>query len=488
VNGGVRRAPIVIALVVAGVVALLVGNSSPEPSRAVAETPDAASLAAPGTRSSAWFCPGLPTSVPLDAQTLTVSNIGSQPATTVVTVYPDDGSAPVSQTISVPADSAGVLARPALGPAGGVAVEAFARGVVVENGVESSERFAVGPCTSRASTDWYFAAGTTGNFQPGTEGRPVEQWITLFNPFGTDARVQVTLRENEAVPDVLETIDVPRRMRVVVPIHEHAVRKPQVAVETRAASGRVVASQTMIFGEQSGYSGVTLSSGAPAPASTWTFADGGALADTQTDIAIVNPGLLDTDVDVTVSAAAVPLTVHVKRDAVVWVQIGGCGNPPGENCVPVPDGAPYSAVVSSDVDSPIVAEQLVFAGSDADAGGGVAAVMGNAHPSDGGVFARGLIGAGRHAVLAVANPGAVPVRVTVRFRRGGEVEVPDTAHDVEIAPGQRGAFDLSALLGPNDAAVSVSATGPVVVERTVTASDDQTRSGAILTGAGRPRR
>jgi hypothetical protein len=485
VNGHVRRAPIVIALVVIGVVALLVGNSSPKPARAVGEPPDAATLAPAGTRSSAWFCPGLPPSVPLDAQTLTISNVGSAAATAVVSVYPDDGSAPAVQTIAVPAESANVLARPTLGPVGGIVVEAFSRDIVVENGIESAARLAVGPCPSRAATDWYFAAGTTGNFQPGTEGRPVEQWLTLFNPFGTDARVQVKLRENEAVPDVLETIDVPRGMRVVVPIHEHAVRKPQVAVEARATSGRVIASQSMIFGEQSGFSGITLSSGAPAPASTWTFADGAALADTHTDIAIVNTGLLDTDVDVTVSAAAVPLTVHVKRDAVVWVQIGGCGDPPSENCVPVPDGATYSAVVSTDVDSPVVAEELMFAGSDADAGEGVAAIMGTAHPRDGAVFARGVIGADRHAVLAVANPGAVAVRVTVRFASGGNVQVPDTAKDVAIAPGQRAAFDLSALLGPSDAAVSVVATGPVVVERTVTAPRDQTRAGAILTGGSR---
>ena len=63
----------------------------------------------------------------------------------------------------------------------------------------------------------------------------------LFNPFGTDARVEVTLRTNEAVPEVLQKIDVPRRMRVLVPIHEQAVRKPQVAVSAHATVGRVVA-------------------------------------------------------------------------------------------------------------------------------------------------------------------------------------------------------------------------------------------------------
>ena len=62
----------------------------------------------------------------------------------------------------------------------------------------------------------------------------------LFNPFGTDARVDVTLRTNAAVPEQLQPIDVPRRMRVLVPIHEQTVRTPQVAVAVHATVGRVV--------------------------------------------------------------------------------------------------------------------------------------------------------------------------------------------------------------------------------------------------------
>ena len=86
----------------------------------------------------------------------------------------------------------------------------------------------------------------------------------------------MTLRTNEAVPQVLQTIDVPRRIRVLVPLHEQAVRTPQVAVVAHASVGRVVASQSMVFGEQSGYTGITLSLGAMRPSPLWTFADGAA--------------------------------------------------------------------------------------------------------------------------------------------------------------------------------------------------------------------
>ena len=95
----------------------------------------------------------------------------------------------------------------------------------------------------------------------------------------------------------------------------------------------------MVFGTESGLHGLTCSLGAVKPAPSWTLADGAATPGTRTVVAIVNPGLLDTEVDVIVSAAAAPLTVPVKRDAVVWVQIGGCGEPPAEGCVAVPADA-----------------------------------------------------------------------------------------------------------------------------------------------------
>jgi hypothetical protein len=471
--------PIVIALAAATVAALIAGNAKSEPVRAVASASDAATLAPAGARSNAWFCPGLPTTLPLDAQTLSISNVDDKAADAIVTVYPDDGSTAVTQTVSVPGNGVNVIGRATLGPPGGVVIEAFSRGVVVEHGIESASQLALEPCASHANTEWFFAAATTGNFEPGTTGRPVEDWLTLFNPFGTDARAQVTLRTNEAVPEVLETIDVPRRMRVVVPIHERTVRKPQVSVEVHATSGRVVATQAMVFGEAAGYTGVTLSLGAMAPAPAWTFAEGVAAAGSRTVIALVNPGLVDTQVDVTVSTATVPLTVPVKRDAVVWVQIGGCGEPPAENCVPVPPESGYAATVSSDVDKPIVAEQLDFSSSSA-TGNGISTLMGVPHGARGAVFARAAVGQGRTSVLALTNPGTRAVRADVQIARGGTAEQPSSLRAVEVPPGQRVAFDLSALLGAGDAAVVIRATGPIVANRSVSSSGDLTRSAAIV--------
>jgi hypothetical protein len=473
----VARLPIVCVLVVAALVAIVFGSTDPEPAPAADDVDAPATQAAEGTRTSAWFCPGVPPSVPLEAQSLSLANVGTQPADVVVTVAPDDGSAPVTQAVEIGARSAQILPRAQLGPGGGVIVESFSADVVAEAGVESSNELALGPCASAANDEWFFAGGTTGNFEPNTTGRPVEQWLVLFNPFGTDARVEVTLRTNAAVPDELAPIDVPRRTRVLVPVHDETVRTPQVAVQVHATVGQVVVEQSMIFGADSGYTGITRSHGVVAPEPVWTFADGWATPGSRTVFAIVNPGLVDTEVDVIVSGATTPLTVPVRRDAVVWIQVGGCGDPPAEGCVAVPDDASYTTSIVTDADTPVVAEQLAFFGS-APISEGIAALTG-ARATPTALFARAGVADGRAVTLAIANPGAVPVTADVRIVRGGTSEEPSGLQGIEVAPGQRVAFDLGPVLGLVDGAVVVEASGPVVAGRSIYTPGDLSRADAI---------
>jgi hypothetical protein len=223
---------------------------------------------------------------------------------------------------------------------------------------------------------------------------------------------------------------------------------------------------------------VTQSLGAVEAAPVWTFADGWATPGSRTVIAVVNPGLVDTEVDVIVSGAATPLTVPVNRDAVVWVQIGGCGDPPAEGCVPVPDDTAYTSSIVTDEDTPVVAEQLAFFGDDAPSEG-VATVMGTPTPVTSAVLGRAGVASSRTAGVAVANPGALPVTVDLRIVRGGTVEEPPDLQDVEIGPGQRAGFDLGPPLAGTDGAVLVRATGPVVVGRSIYSAGDLSRSDAI---------
>ena len=196
----------------------------------------------------------------------------------------------------------------------------------------------------------------------------------------------------------------------------------------------------------------------------------------------MNPGLLDTEADVIVSAAAAPLTVPLKRDAVVWVQIGGCGDPPAEGCVAVPPNVGYTTTVASDVDKPIVAEQFAFYGKGA-VGEGVATLMGTPRPQRGAVFALGGVAPGRSGVLAIANPGAgrgdgERARSSAPAR---EEQPRDDARRSRSGPDSRATCDIGA--AARDATTARSSFAPPGrswSNRTLYSKGDITRSEAIL--------
>ena len=199
----------------------------------------------------------------------------------------------------------------------------------------------------------------------------------------------------------------------------------------------------MIFGTGSGYTGLTSSLGTVSPAPSWTFADGAATPRHAHGVAIVNPGVVDTEVDVIVTAAATPLTVPLKRDAVMWIQIGGCGDPPVEGCVAVPDDASYAASIVTDADTPVVAEQFAFYSSDR-VGEGVATLMGSRGRGAAGAARTCGRGPGPHRRARRREPGrASAATASVGLVRAGADERPPTMHDVAVGPGQHVEFSLT---------------------------------------------
>src|SRR5262249_11185359 len=155
-------------------------------------------------------------------------NIASTDTDVAMTVWPDGGKPPVQRSQRVAAHSVRTLRRADLGPAGPVVVEGFDRDIVVEAGIQTENALAITPCATRAATEWLFAAGATP--------RGVNQWLVIDDPFAADAKVDVLLRTTEGLrqPEALHGLDVARRSRVIVPIHEHAVRQNLVSVEVRA--------------------------------------------------------------------------------------------------------------------------------------------------------------------------------------------------------------------------------------------------------------
>jgi hypothetical protein len=61
-----------------------------------------------------------------------------------------------------------------------------------------------------------------------------------------------------------------------------------------------------------------------------------------------------------------------------------------------------------------------------------------------------------------------------------EVAQPAELQGITIEPGQRAGFDLSTLLQNQETALLISASGPVVVDRSISSDGDITRSEAIV--------
>ncbi len=232
-----RRA-LILALVIVPLAVGLAGGRAHTSSAAPTIAPiDASERPNPGALSTAWYCPGLPASFPTGDQTVTLSNLGPSGADAVITVQPDGGAAPIVRNVTVPPDTVRTFDRASLAdgslapngdqaspgskplPPGPIVVEPFSPDVVVEAGAETDDELDPVPCADTASTDWYFAAGTTV--------RGVAQWLVLDDPYSTDARVDVTLRTDTGLQQLpaLQGIDVPGRSRVVVALQDQAVRQ-----------------------------------------------------------------------------------------------------------------------------------------------------------------------------------------------------------------------------------------------------------------------
>lgn len=470
-----RRAPVVVLVVLAIVGGVMAGRADAPRVARPREPVEAAQLAAKGALSTAWYCPGLPAAFPIADQAVTLTNLGSSAAAVAVTVHPDDGSPPASRTVNVPRYSVRTFDRTMLSN-GPLVVEPFSSDVVVSAGLETADALAIVPCATTAGADWYFAAGTTV--------RGVSQWLVLDDPFAADARVDVTLRTDSGLQLLpsLSGIDVPGRSRVVIPIHDEAVRRDRVSVEVHATVGRVVASQTLRFGAASGPPGVTTSIGAVTRASSWWFAGGDARAGASEVVAIAAVGQLDARVNVQAQAGAKaivqPVELTVPSGGVSWVRIGGCSDS-SRTCLDVPSRSGYVIVVQSDADAPIVAQTLSRFDGDGDRTLGAATSTGSTTPARRWVIPRTRAQGERSTSIALTDQAVDPAHVAVAIMYGGRVHRPASLRRLTIAPGERVVLPRDELPLRVDAAVVVTSDVPIFAESTIYAERDATRAPGI---------
>ena len=465
------------AALVAG--ALAAGRASSAPTAPAPSAPVAPGAAALGPSTTAWFCPGLPPALDHRSARVTFANVGDATAEVVVTDLSDKGK-PTQVAFSVPRNSVVTKTRDQLGGAGSLTVEWFGGRLLVEEGITAAGALDITPCATRTSAHWYFAAGTTP--------RGVQQWVVIDNPYASDAKVDVTLRTSSGVrrPDALQGLDIARRSREIIAVHDIAVRQDRVAVAIDAEVGSVVAAQSLVYTSAAGSPGVALSLGSPTAGTDWTFAGGVSQPSTNAWVAIANVGGADAQVDVQATGesskrALAPTTVPVAEDDVVWVQLGQCAAAAGKGCVPIPDGERYSLDVQSEQSVSIVAQVLTRFGNAPDVVGTVTS-PGAVAPASSWAFARTRVDGERSTTLSIFNPEAHAAVVSIGLVHNGTVQHPRSLQRVTVPPGRQ--ITLTVVGGPRpskiDAALTIDSSSPVFVERSIVATDEAVRSVGVV--------
>jgi hypothetical protein len=430
-----------------------------------------------------WFCPGVPPKAyPQSAGRVTLSNIGDTAAEVEITDLADNGK-PTHAHLGVPARSVVTRTRDALGGPGALTIETFGGRVVVEEGIAAADAFESTPCATRASQHWYFAAGSTP--------RGVEQWLVIANPYASDAKVDVTMRTSTGVrqPEELQSMDVARRSRTIIAVHDYAVRQDRVAVEVDVEIGSVVASQISVFTSDAGSPGVAQTIGSPAPASEWALPGGLTRQGATTYLAIANVGDATAQVDVQPTdehhkVTLSPLILTVAQDAVVWVQLGTCSGPAAKSCIRIPDGTHYLLDVRSEQNVSIVAQ--MFSRFDLASGGfGTTTALGSITPARAYVFGRSAPSGTVSTAISVFNPSAIAASIDLATTSAGTVGHPAGLQHVVIAPG--GQMTLTVPRDAKtraivDAAVTLTSSQPVFVERSIVVADEASNSGGVAAG------
>lgn len=463
VSGGRRWAVLpAISLLLAALVVLDGRTSVRGP--APVEPPGGPVVTEPGVVSTAWYCAeGTAAPGGRADETIVLANAGEREVEALVTVMraPEP---PVTREVAVAPRSRARLRVAEVVEAAepGVMVEVFGAHVAVEHELVGAGDFATLPCRREASDQWHFAGGTTA--------RGLRQFLALFNPFPSEAKVDVTFYTEAGVerPQATQGLDVLPRGRVSVPVHDLVLRREVVAATVVARTGRIVAERSILFPGPPDETGLAVAPGAPEPALTWTFPEGFVVEGITEDIWLFNPTEQDTEVEVQVlpdgEALVEPEQVALAARSALSVRLSDR----------VPAGVGHAVVVVAAGDVPVVAEQEIVSRPPAPRVG-YDTMLGLTAPATRWLFPDGRADETRDEWIILFNPRralleqdpesppAVVSSVTVLAQ--GQLLVPEGLGDLRVDADARLARRLGDALSREDVPLVVEADRPVYVVR-----------------------
>jgi hypothetical protein len=309
---------------------------------------------------STWMCPTVvarwigDSGVEMNAELL-ITNLGEEPTRASVQLL-SPTSAPVTTTIDLPARGSRTVNAVELldselvsalieSPSGAVAVSRLIHG---HFGVD------VSPCSTLAADEWYMPAGDTL--------RDAVTEIVLYNPFSSDAVVDLTFATNDEIGEFsvaeLEGVVVHSRSVQRVDLTEHVRVREAVGTIVRARAGQVVVDQLVTLDGTQERTGMSVSLATASLAQRWTYPAGFVDDLVTMRVHIVNPSDEVAEIDVAADTGPggggdpVALTVG-PRDSVVLPVVGFLEEAPESPMLEVAPGNDFGLIVESANEVPV---------------------------------------------------------------------------------------------------------------------------------------
>ncbi|MDQ6840234.1 MAG: DUF5719 family protein [Actinomycetota bacterium] len=475
--GGVRRAPVIVAVAVLLVVGGLVdrSGSATTAGRGGAALP-AVPVAAPANAlSSSWFCAGATDSADGPAPgSVVIANTAGRSLTATVSLVADQGPGSTS-TVTVGPRSRVAVPESLPGSPHWVGADVTLNGGAAAVAQELSGTLGVSstPCATTGERTWYFTNGRTAI--------NASDEIILLNPYPTESVVDLSFTTDQGLeaPGEFQALVVPASGMVSVDLGTHLRRRTRIATVVTARTGRVVAWQTEVVtpvasgaavigptGALSGaidpaspVPGVTLSLGSSSAATRWTWPDGVSGNGIDERYVIFNPGPGTAQVQLALNldqGRATPFSLTVGPEEVSTVT--------SDQEARVPAGVAHSAVLRSVNGVPVIAERVVAAASPSTRTG-LGDLAGEQLASKSWLFPGGAANAQSDEWLILYNPGGAPATAAVAAVSGGTTTPIAGLSALTVAPGARAAVRINDHAATLDAALTVQASAPLFVER-----------------------
>ena len=342
-------------------------------------------------------------------------------------------------------------------------IEATGGGLAVTQRLTTPSGAVATPCTTRASSQWYFADGSTA------EG--ASQTITLFNPFPDPVTADVSFITVDGYrqPPSFSGIPVSPGSVVALDVAKVQNRRASLATIVNTRTGRLIAASTQSYDgtgpkgtNGSPPSGMSFTIGAPHALGDFVFPVGLIKKGLGDRLSVANPGSVDstvrldiTLVDPAVNGQPTPLVLHVP--ATSSVQLGP------KSLRQIPAGIPFTVRGRVIAGGPVTAE-LTLDGTDPASGHGTTTMQAVPVVTTDWVLTAGLEQPSADS-LTVYSPGAVATISITAIDAGGHVLI-TSGSPPRVPKGGITTLDLHSVLKSKPGATLVlHSTVPVSVAR-----------------------